>query len=342
MSHKSNTFEPEGSKRSNSATVHHLAQMWAKKYVQSVNAYSDVFPLTSIGFAHEEARRTHTVKKLQQSLRTASIKAWTQTEKLIAREIRRHQIDDQLIDPWQISEDSFRVYQKTIDIYAEQGSPQHLARVLGSTVGRIRYKYTSQDPRVIGFVALQFHYTGQMLLKEISEWERERVNSYLKVIDDYLYMPLQRAYEAAAEHDFDSTALLVVQQLLPLSSEIARNVCERVIELYPNYCTYSGSLKDSVVKIASIRDAEMFQVYLWVCVLEQSIGAIQQELFPLCLMLYPSLRVKWELVRQMVHLLGQEIHSRLGAKQQKIFLPYCQVLWEMFSPEIFPESLDDI
>jgi len=341
MNNTPSPFEPERSKRSNSATVHHLAQMWAKKYVQSVNAYND-FLSPDVALAHEEVRRSHTVKKLQQSLRTASIKAWTQTEKLIAREIRRHQIDEQLIDPWQISEDCFRVYQKTIQVYAEQCSPQHLARVIGSIIGRIRYKYTCVDPRVIGFVSLQFHYTGQMLLKEISEWERERVNSYFKVIDDYLYMPLQRAYEAAAKHQLHSRQLLVVQQLLPMSSEIARNVCQRVIELYPTYRTYSGSLQDSVVKIASIRDTEMFQVYLWVCVLEQNIGAIQEELFPLCLMLYPSLRVKWELVRQMIYLLGLEIRSRLGETQQKMFLPYCQALWEMFSPEVFPEGLDDI
>lgn len=84
----------------------------------------------------------------------------------------------------------------------------------------------------------------------------------------------------------------------------------------------------------------MFQVYLWVCILEDSIGAVQHELFPLCVMSYPALKVQWELVRQMVHLLGQEINIRLGEQQRSLFEPYFRILWEMFSPDVFPDSLD--
>ncbi|HEY9295634.1 MAG TPA: hypothetical protein VIQ31_04530, partial [Phormidium sp.] len=108
-----------------------------------------------------------------------------------------------------------------------------------------------------------------------------------------------------------------------------------------NYSTYTGNLKNPVVKTASIRDVEMFQVYLWVCVLENNISAIQQELFPLCVMVYPTLKVRWELVRQMINLLGKEIDNRLGREQQQLFIPYFQALREMFSPEVFPESLGD-
>ncbi|KAM3100687.1 hypothetical protein ACKFKG_00385 [Phormidesmis sp. 146-35] len=84
----------------------------------------------------------------------------------------------------------------------------------------------------------------------------------------------------------------------------------------------------------------MFQVYLWVCVLENNISAIQQELFPLCVMLYPRLKVRWELVRQLIHLLGAEVRSYLEPSQAKYYAPYYQALWSMFSPEIFPDSDD--
>ncbi|MGA9380118.1 MAG: hypothetical protein WBV73_15245, partial [Phormidium sp.] len=197
------------------------------------------------------------------------------------------------------------------------------------------------DPRVIGFVSMQFHYTGLSLISDLSVRKKTELLDYFKVIDDHLYMPLQRAYDAAANQDYDSQMLKVVQQLLPVSTEIAKNICERVIELYPNYSTYTGNLNNPVVKTASIRDVEMFQVYLWVCVLENSIAAIQQELFPLCVMLYPTLKVRWELVRQMINLLGKEIGNRLGREQQELFKPYFQALREMFSPEIFPESFAD-
>lgn len=57
-------------------------------------------------------------------------------------------------------------------------------------------------------------------------------------------------------------------------------------------------------------------------------------------MLYPTLKVRWELVRQGLHLLGKEIRSRAGVQQVALFLPYFQVLWEMFSPEVFPDTLE--
>lgn len=311
--------------------VAHLAQAWAKKYLQNL----EVEPNT-LNF---KTNHNQIVIDLQNSLRPASIQAWNKTEKLISKELVRHQINPKFINPWQISEDSFRIFEKTIEIYARQDTPYRLATVIGSDLGKIRKKYTKEDPRVIGFVSMQVHHTGQMLLEGIAKSEQDKVRKYFKVIDDHLYMPLPRAYQAAATYNYDSPILGVVQKLLPCITEIATKICDRVIKLYPSYFSYSGYLSDSVVKTASIRDVEMFQVYLWVCVLEQSIAAIQQELFPLTVMLYPTLKVRWELVRQMIHLLTQEISSRLEKWELSLFEPYLQVLWEMFSPEIFPDSL---
>ncbi len=93
-------------------------------------------------------------------------------------------------------------------------------------------------------------------------------------------------------------------------------------------------LSDPVVKTASIRDVEMLQVYLWVCALEGSIAAIQQELFPLYVMLYPTLKVQWEMVRQMMYLLRYEISDHLTPKQSNTLMPYFQALLQMFSSEI--------
>jgi hypothetical protein len=311
-------------------SVSHLALAWAKKYVQRLDAEDDSI--------HTKSLVQQTADKLHDSLRATSVQAWSQTESIIGKEISRHGIDKKLIDPWQISQDSFVIYDKAIENYSQGKPPEYLARVIGSYIGQIRAHYTSQDPRVIGFVSMQIHHTGQMLLKQISQFERQKVNSYFKVIDDFLYMPLQRAYTAAGNYDFDSPVLQIVQKLLPIASTIAKYICERVIQLYPNYSTYSGLLSDPAIKIASTRDTEMFQIYLWVCVLEKNISAIQQELFPLCVMLYPTLKVRWELVRQMIHLLGQQIRERLGEREQRLFQPYFQVLWEMFGPEVFPDS----
>jgi len=321
----------------NGKKIESLAKQWAKKYVQNLEYNPD--KLNEERELSTNNKRILIAEKLRYSLKKTSLQAWHKTEYLIGKEIQRHRIDSNLIDPWQISEDVFTVYEKTLELYAQMLSPQYLSKIISPYLGAIRKKYTATDPRVISFVSMEFHYTGLMLLAELSVREKTELLDYLKVIDDHLYMPLQRAYDAAANQDYDSQSLRVVQQLLPVSTEIARNICERVIELYPNYSTYSSNLKNPVVKTASIRDVEMFQVYLWVCVLENNISAIQEELFPLCVMVYPTLKVRWELVRQMINLLGKEIGNRLGREQQKLFLPYFQALREMFSPEVFPESL---
>ncbi len=58
--------------------------------------------------------------------------------------------------------------------------------------------------------------------------EKLLITSYFNVIDDHLYMPLQRAYEAAAKHNYNSPVLSAVQNLLPVSTQTAKNICQRV------------------------------------------------------------------------------------------------------------------
>lgn len=365
-----NNFTPI-SHTANKKNIESLAQQWAKKYVQNLqvdHSDSEGYTPLNLSDAVSPKGRKKTAQKIMESLRSASAKSWNKTEALLSTEVRRHGIDANIINPWEIAADSFHIYQKTLDVYTQQAvsrplslvmklaesssnkldqqalevyteqvAPSQLATVIGKDMGAIRNKYTSLDPRLIGFVSMQFHYTSQMLVELLEPIERSLVGAYFKVIDDHLYMPLQRAYEAAAQHDYDSVALSAVQKLLPVSTQIAQNISQKIIEIYPTYQSMSGNLNNPVVKISSIRDVEMFQVYLWVCTLEGNIAAIQQELFPLCVMLYPKLKVHWELIRQMLHFLGQEIQTRLTPAQAQTLMPYFQALWQMFSPEVFAE-----
>ena len=164
--------------------------------------------------------------------------------------------------------------------------------------------------------------------------EQMVVNSYLKVIDDHLYMPLQRCYEAAANLEYDDIVLEAVRQLLPLTSKIARQVSQRILIMHSDYQCHSGLLSCPQVRVSSLRDIEMFQVYLCLCVLEHSVNAIQQELFPLCVMLYPPLKVSWELVRTLLRLLNQEMYSHLTPTYVNVFEPYLISLTEMFSEDV--------
>lgn len=305
------------------SSIKELSKLWAKRYIQNI---VELDP-TSSG-------REEIASQLFGNLRSASARAWMTTENLLAREVKRHKIDSKLIDPWEISKDAYYIYEKALSAYAENVIPRRLSVQISADLGSIRSKWTNLDPRVISFVSMQFHHTGRELISDLPQKDQYLLSEYFKVIDDHLYMPLQRAYEAAAKEDYNSPKLDVVQQLLPISGKIAQDICKRVIDLYPNYQSASGLLSKPSVRVSSLRDVEMFQVYLWVCVLEGNTSAIQEELFPLCLMLYPTLNVSWELVRQMLHLMGQRIHAELTAKQVATLQPYMQALWVMFSPQV--------
>jgi len=181
------------------------------------------------------------------------------------------------------------------------------------------------------------HYSEQILLNLTPATPRSLLAQYFKVIDDHLYMPLQRAYRATAQYDLDAPRLQPVQRLVPVCSAIATKIVTTVSHLYPEYLSRTGHLSDSDIQISSVRDTEMFQVYLWVCVLESNMNAVQQELFPLCVMLYPHLKVRWELVRHLIKLLGAEIRFHLDPPQAALLDPYYAALWAMFSPQVLPD-----
>jgi hypothetical protein len=327
--------------KSSKSNVHSLAALWARKYYVSVTAPDEPPPTNQTVNLREVTSpegRERTTQKLLQNLNLASAQAWSLTETLLSEEIRRHGINPELINPLEIAADTRVLFQKVLDAYAERATPPRLSVIVGKDFGKVRQKYTSVDRRAIGFVSMQVHYTGQKLLEWLSPPERILWTPYLKVMDDHMYMPLQAAYEAAANHPFDSPSLAAVQHLLPVSSKIAVSVCNQICRLHPNYQTYSGSLIHYKVKTASIRDVEMFQVYLCLCALEDDIRSVQQELFPLCVMLYPRLNVSWKLVQDMLKTMGWDMHDRLPADDMATFLPYLRTLTEMFSSDVFKDA----
>jgi len=330
---------PASQHQSLESNYHSLAMLWAKKYYLSVTRdNSQRTKNESLEEVNSGIGRQKIANKLMQNLTLASAQAWSLTETLLSEEIRRHGINPELINPLEIAVDTRNLFQKAWEAFADGAAPERLSVLVGKDCGRVRQKYTSQDPRAIGFVSMQFHYTGQKILDWLSSAEQALFAPYLKVMDDHMYMPLQGAYEAAANHEENSPALLAVQHLLPISSRIAYAVYERVIRQHPGYQTYSGSLRSEIVKISSIRDVEMFQVYLCLCVLEGNIRSVQQELFPLCVMLYPRLQVSWTLVQEMLNNILWEMHDRLSVDHIVLFLPYLRTLSDIFSHEVFQDS----
>ena len=320
------------------SNLHTLAAAWARKYIVSVTSDYDEAQIKKVDRLSDYASlegRQHTAEKLMQRLKLASAQAWSMTEDLLAVEVLRHGINSDLLDPWQIAADSHQLFEKALSAYGDELTAQRLSVVIGDDCGRLRQKYTAEDPRTIGFVSMQFHHTGKILLDQLSAIEQVLFSPYLKVMDDHMYMPLREAYQAAATHDPDSPELIAVQNLLPISSRVAHRVCDQIRRLNPAYKTYSGNLDSSEVTTSSIRDVEMFQVYLCLCALEGNVSSVQRQLFPLCVMLYPRLKVKWQMVQDMLQVIGWELYGRLSPADMAVLLPYLRTLTEMFSIDVF-------
>lgn len=328
---------PSSSNRPNHlVAVPDLSVTFAKKYLQQVKG--NAASVNTVVQRLPENRRSAVGNNLMSSLRSVSAKSWTKTENLLGEELLYHGIDADLIDPWLISGGIHRAYKYAIEAYVGQKPPFALVNQISPILGETRKQVTAIDPRAIGFVAMQYHYTGVQLMKMLPATERESFATYVKVLDDHLYMPLQRAYRAAGKHPQDSIVLQAVQQLMSKVDAIAVKIVDRVVRLYPSYICHSGLLSDANVRTSSIRDVEMFQVYMWVCLLEGNLAALEEELFPLCVMIYPRLNVSWELVRQMVAGLRQEIRNCLSPEQARYCEPYYEVLTQIFSMEVFPNA----
>ncbi len=209
---------------------------------------------------------------------------------------------------------------------------EQLAMVLEPSILQLQEQHlVSKDLRTIGFISTQFHFTSELALKHLTLPEQILLSPYFKFIEEQTCIPWQRVCAAAAKHELSSRSLAVVKQMLPISQEIARTVYSYSVQLYPAHRSRRGGLSDPGVKASVLRDLDMFQSYLWLCVLEDSMAAVEQELIPLCVMVFPAIEVTWELVAQMTKLLMNELLVRVEPKYKLLVLPYTKMMQEMFS-----------
>jgi hypothetical protein len=188
----------------------------------------------------------------------------------------------------------------------------------------------SKDWRALGFMTTQLKFTNKLILSYLTPVETLLLGSYLKFVEEQVAMPWQRVCVAAATHELGSQALTVVEHMIPVAEEIAQNVHYRLVQLFPNYNSRSGWFADPEVAHSSIRDLNMFQSYLWLCVLEQSLIPIEQELIKLCLMVLECIEVKWEIAEVATQLLTEELFKRLSLEHRSVLLPYTQGLQQAF------------
>jgi Phycobilisome protein len=274
---------------------------------------------------------------LLRSLRLVSADAWSKTESLLKDEVERYGMDSSLIDPWEIVGDSYALFEQAIEHYAEQGASDWALRSLTPAIAKrcsqLRQRWSQQDARVLGFVTMHVHYTGQMLLDRMPMPERSKFETYVRFLEEQLYLPLQELYQAAAQASVAPATLRAVQCLLPLTSKIARRVVKRIADRHSQYQTYSGHLTSRQVHASSLRDVEMFLLYLGLSSLQGNTDLAQERLFPICNLLYPRLHVTWDLVQEMLEEIAWELHHRLLPNDMMQVLPYLRMFMSLCSTQ---------
>ncbi len=350
-------------KLAKNTSVERLVKLWAERYVPDLSTFSSQqgrLVVSELVGAASSKGRTQTVAKLSQLVEIHCKCAGIQTSVLFSY------IPNivNLTESQGIARTAGQVYEKALKIYQEQSLPsaflvslpqveaidfstdafrsllklgleppvvQQLATALEPVLEQFQEQHLSAaDRRTLGFMSTQFHLSSKLLLDRLTLPEQLLVSPYFKFIEDQVCIPWQRVCAAAANYSPDSPALTLVEQLLLASRKIASIVYQQATQLFPNYRSRRGRLTDPGVKASSLRDIEMFQAYLCLCVLEQSMAAVERELYPLCVLVYPAVGVTRQLVEQMLKLLGVEILARLSPENKSLLLPYINAMQQLF------------
>ncbi|MBD2018127.1 hypothetical protein H6F96_29705 [Microcoleus sp. FACHB-53] len=348
----------------NNTSVDRLAKLWADRYVPDLSTFSSsrgYLASSELVEAASPQGRVQTVAKLQRMVEINCKCAGIQTNVIFSY------IPNvvSLTESQGIAKAASQVYQKVLEIYQQQSTPpallsaipegetldlsadvfkseimprlsllevKHLATAIEPILLQLQSKHLSTtDRRTIGFMSTQFHLSAKLVLNRLTMPEQLLLSPYFKFVEEQVCIPWQRVCAAAAKHELNSPILALVQKLLPLSQEIAKRVYSQAVQLYPNHRSRRGGLSDAGVRTSSIRDIEMFQGYLWLCALEGNMRPVEEELLPLCMMVFPSIDVTWELVEQLLPLLVAEIQEVLLPAQMRLLLPYTQAMKQLFS-----------
>lgn len=202
---------------------------------------------------------------------------------------------------------------------------------LGSLISSLQAKMVmSQNRRSIGFLTTQIHLSRQRSLRRLDVYERMWLSPYLQLTEELLCMPWQRVCAAANQHAVNSATTVLVKKMLPKASAIALAVYQRALRTYPNHISRQGRIQSETVQTSSVRDLSMFQTYIWLAVLEGDLSVIENELLPLCLLVFPCSKVKWAFVQSGIEWIGEEISNHLTSQEKSVFSSFINPIQAMF------------
>lgn len=340
-----------------SDTAHRLVKRWAGRYLPDLSnlpAEKYSFPATELIECASLEGRSRTVKRLRSLLLIQCELAGLEANSLLTY------IPNivNLSEARRIAPQVKRVYEAVFEIYQQQEPPssylkyinassqlfsrialpslmlpaiEQLSALLDPVLLQLQQTFvTARDPRTIAFLTTQFHFTTRNILQKITPCEQVLITPYLNFVEEQICIPWQRICAAAANSS-DYEALDLIERLLPQTHAIANRVFNHSVVRFTDHKSRRGSLSQSAVAASTLRDLNMFQGYLQLCLLEESMHPIEHELLPLCLTVFPNVSVRWDLVRFMLRSLEQEMLSLLTPEQACLLSPYTQATQHLFA-----------
>ncbi len=209
-----------------------------------------------------------------------------------------------------------------------------LAQALEPLLEDLRQAHlVDEDPRTIGFVTTQFHFTTKAIFKRLKKWDQVLLYPYLQFAEEQVCIPWQEICQIALRYPAHAPEVLLVEQMIQMSDRIAFTVYQQGRQQLAEMTSTRGDMSHPEVAASIIRDTTMFQGYLWLCFLKGDMTAVQDRLLPLCLMVFPSVGVSWEWVYQMLEMLIEQVKSHLTAHQWDAVRPVTDQLLETFMME---------
>jgi hypothetical protein len=320
-------------------TTQELAQHWANRYrtdLQQLSSHTDLTTLEKYVTAAYPATRSQTVERIGRSLHTYCQLGAVNTVSLFS--ISSNVVN--LNEARRLATFVEQVYREILNIYTQQPSPltlntplpvESMADIVEACLLQLQERHQiAKDPRTIGFLTTQFHFSTQVVLRTCTPYERLWLRPYFQFIEEQVGIPWQRVCAAAEDHDVESPGYRTVATLLPLTRTIGKRVFQQAVKQYPTHNSRRGRLDNPQIAASSLRDLDMFQGYLLLCFLQGTMDAIAAELLPLCQLVFPSLEVDWELVEGAMRLLVDEFNAAITVEQQEFIQPFMESLIMLF------------
>ena len=206
-----------------------------------------------------------------------------------------------------------------------------LAHSLKPLLDEFRHQSVGSDSnKSLGFMTTQINLTNTLLVQNLDPVEQAIMAPYFSFLEDHVALPWQRLCAVAANHKAGGPMFSIVERMLPMLSDISAAAHQQWSDDFPYYCTRRGRLNQPKVKQSSLRDFNMFQVYLWLSFLQRHSNVIEQELVVLCRVVYSQLGIPWDMTLRGTKLLIDKVLSHLEPYERSLVTPCANNMMNVF------------